>query len=45
MLTVTQSAVYAGLVYALARRMRLQTHTAPPSWEPGAAPSADLATA
>ena len=44
-LTVTQSAVYAGLVYALARRMRLQTHTAPPSWEPGAAPSADLATA
>ncbi|QWZ10422.1 CPBP family intramembrane metalloprotease [Nocardioides panacis] len=44
-LTVTQSVVYAGLVYAAARRMRLQTHTAPPSWEPGAAPSADLATA
>jgi membrane protease YdiL (CAAX protease family) len=44
-LTVTQSAVYAGLVYATARRMRLQTHTAPPPREPGPATSADLATA
>jgi membrane protease YdiL (CAAX protease family) len=44
-LTVTQSAVYAGLVVVVARRMGLQTHTRPPAQEPGPAPSADLATA
>jgi membrane protease YdiL (CAAX protease family) len=44
-LTVTQSAVYAGLVVLVARRMALQTRTRPPRTEPGPAPSADLATA
>lgn len=44
-LTVTQSAVYAGLVLVVARRMGLQTHTRPPSQDPEAAPSVDLATA
>ncbi len=45
MLTVTQSAVYAGLVLLVARRMGLQTLTRPPVAEPGGAPSSDLATA
>ena len=36
-LTVTQSAVYAALVLYVARRMRLQTHTRPPSAQPGPA--------
>jgi membrane protease YdiL (CAAX protease family) len=44
-LTVTQSAVYAGLVLLVARKMNLQTHTRPPAAEPDGAPSADLATA
>jgi membrane protease YdiL (CAAX protease family) len=43
--TVTQSGVYAALVVVVTRRMGLQTHTRPPSQEPDAAPSADLATA
>lgn len=44
-LTVTQSAVYAGLVLLVARRMGLQTLTRPPVTEPGGTPSSDLATA
>jgi membrane protease YdiL (CAAX protease family) len=48
-LTITQSAVYAGLVLLVARRMGLQTHTRPPSQQPAVAPSGavggDLATA
>ena len=48
-LTVTQSAVYAGLVLLVAHRMGLQTHTRPPSQRSDVAPSGtvggDLATA
>ncbi len=44
-LTITQSAVYAGLVLLVARRMGLQTRTRPPAPEPDAASSTDLATA
>ena len=36
-LTITQSAVYAALVVYVARRMGLQTHTRPPSTQPGPA--------
>ena len=36
-LTLTQSAVYAALVLWVARRMGLQTHTRPPSTQPGPA--------
>jgi membrane protease YdiL (CAAX protease family) len=47
-LTVTQSAVYAGLVLLVARKMGLQTHTRPPSPRPDTAASGtvggDLAT-
>lgn len=44
-LTLTQSIVYAALVYFLARRMGLQTHTRPPVQQPDPASSPDLATA
>jgi membrane protease YdiL (CAAX protease family) len=44
-LTVTQSAVYAGLVLLVARRMQLQTRTRPPRTEPDDTRSAGLATA
>jgi membrane protease YdiL (CAAX protease family) len=44
-LTVTQSAVYAALVVYVARRMGLQTHTRPPSTQPGPASTGSLAPA
>ncbi len=48
LLTVTQSAVYAGLVLVVARKMGLQTLTPTPPPRPGVAPSGtvggDLAT-